>query len=94
MSKRYTASKFLLIKHNYFSMYIHYFSEEKSSRMCLRTMKYFMGIAHHCWVLGYKYIEESLKAGYYLPEVIYSKYTIHLWILMPGLNTCTAILNF
>ncbi|KAL4234518.1 hypothetical protein ACF0H5_006161 [Mactra antiquata] len=44
---------------------------ESGSRICERTIKYFMGIAHHCWVLSHEYVEKSLEAGYYLPEEEY-----------------------
>ncbi|XP_060590855.1 uncharacterized protein LOC132745869 isoform X2 [Ruditapes philippinarum] len=43
-------------------------TKERGCRICSQTLKLFLGIAHHCWILDYEYIYKSIEAGYYLPE--------------------------
>ena len=37
--------------------------------LCSRTLKYFQAIAHHRWLLNYRWVLDSLKKGQILPEV-------------------------
>ncbi|KAL4221113.1 hypothetical protein ACF0H5_019373 [Mactra antiquata] len=49
----------------------HVVMQADASRCCNRSLKYLMGIAHHCWILDHHYVEQCLKAGIYLPEEEY-----------------------
>ncbi|XP_060082788.1 breast cancer type 1 susceptibility protein homolog [Ylistrum balloti] len=40
-------------------------------RIATRTVKYFFAIANHCWILDYKWIEDSKQAGHLLPKEDY-----------------------
>ncbi|XP_060085845.1 breast cancer type 1 susceptibility protein homolog [Ylistrum balloti] len=37
-------------------------------RVCERTLKFFQGVAHQCWVLDYQWVADSKAAGQLLPE--------------------------
>ncbi|XP_060085124.1 uncharacterized protein LOC132564488 [Ylistrum balloti] len=41
------------------------------ARIAIRTVKYCFAIANHCWILDYKWIEDSKQAGHLLPEEDY-----------------------
>ncbi|OWF51886.1 Breast cancer type 1 susceptibility protein-like [Mizuhopecten yessoensis] len=40
----------------------------QGGRVCERTLKFFQGMAHQCWVLDYQWIADSKGAGHLLPE--------------------------
>ncbi|WAQ93496.1 BRCA1-like protein [Mya arenaria] len=41
---------------------------EEDDRLCERTLKFFQGLAHKCWILNYFWVTDSRQVGYLLPE--------------------------
>ncbi|XP_063425378.1 breast cancer type 1 susceptibility protein homolog [Mytilus trossulus] len=46
-------------------------TEPIGSRVCDRTLKFFKGISHGCWILDYEWVVDSRAAGSLLPEADY-----------------------
>ncbi|GFO42001.1 breast cancer type 1 susceptibility protein homolog [Plakobranchus ocellatus] len=43
-------------------------TESDESRACDRTLKFFQGIAHKCWVVSFSWVKSSLSSNNILPE--------------------------
>ena len=52
------------------------FSESDQSLVCDRTLKFFQGIAHKCWVVAFSWMEKSLSLNRLLPEVSIMNYSL------------------
>ncbi|KAK3584304.1 hypothetical protein CHS0354_017224, partial [Potamilus streckersoni] len=46
-------------------------SDKQNNRLCDRTLKFFQGIAHHCWIVRFQWVIDSRTAGHLLPEDAY-----------------------
>ncbi|KAL3831656.1 hypothetical protein ACJMK2_023384 [Sinanodonta woodiana] len=45
--------------------------DKQNIRLCDRTLKFFQGIAHHCWIVSFQWVVDSRTAGHLLPEDAY-----------------------
>ncbi|KDO25711.1 hypothetical protein SPRG_09010 [Saprolegnia parasitica CBS 223.65] len=46
----------------------HVITKATQPRRCARSVKYMLGLAHHCWIVDFGWVEASAAAGYWVDE--------------------------
>ncbi|EQC38935.1 hypothetical protein, variant [Saprolegnia diclina VS20] len=46
----------------------HVITKAAQPRRCTRSVKYMLGLAHHCWIVDFGWVEASAAAGYWVDE--------------------------